>query len=322
MTRIDRLKQERQKHVEQLVQQLLSTNNSSQATTAIHQIAVTILRSRPLCRRFNGLPLTGIYLEIYLQGKESLTEQLNKIYEMARSERLEQSQIGLRKLEYDYLDELQKQIFKANLSDLQLKQMGLAAQNYPINSELRTYALTELIRAIKFSGRLCRPHVKKFSSNLYQKLYEDALTETLCYVCLNIDRYDPQRGDRKFMNWVNFKLDKSILKCYEAYYRYAKFEVPSSSQIEQIVQPANATDLTQMLREYLVRDPEGIFKATHIRDRPDANFTNIALAKFSGQSWSQISQELDIPVATLSSFYNRWCSRFKPLLNTELKQYL
>ena len=321
MNRIDVLEQEKQQLVEELVEQLLKTNSSSQIATAIHQIAVTILRSRPLCRRFNGFPLTGIYQEIYLQAQEELIEELKNMYQMARSKNAAQAKIGLNGLRSSNLYELQRKIFKENLGDRQLKQMGLAAQRYAVNSELRTYALTELIRAIKFSGRLCRPHLKKFSHNLYQKLYEDALTETLSYVCLNIDHYDPHRGDRKFMNWVNFKLDKTVLKCYEKYYRYAKFEVPSSPNIDLIIQPPSAPDLTQILREYLIQDPENIFQTTHIRNRPDANFTSVALAKFSGQSWEQISQQLDIPIATLSSFYNRWCRRFKPLLNSELKQY-
>ena len=320
MSRIDKLEQEKQQLVEQLVQQLLNTSNSLQTTTAIHQIAVTILRSRPLCRRFNGLPLTGIYQEIYLQAKEKLVEHLTHLYRIVCSDKAA-AKSGLEQLRSTRLYELQRQIFKESLNDEQLKQMGLTAQGYALGSELRSYALTELVRAIEFSGRLCKPHIKKFSSDLYYKLYEEALTETLCYVCLNIDLYDPNRGDRKFMNWVNFKLDKTILKCYEKYHRYAKFEIPSSPNIDLIVQPTSAPDLTQILREYIVQDPKGIFKATHIRNRPEANFTNIALAKFSGQSWEQISQQLDIPVATLSSFYNRWCSRFKPLLNTALKQY-
>ena len=69
------------------------------------------------------------------------------------------------------------------------------------------------------------------------------------------------------------------------------------------------------------KDPDKMFTTVYIRDRPDANFSNIALAKFSGLSWEQISQQLDIPIPTLSSFYNRWCRRFAPLLKTELKKH-
>ena len=321
MSRNNKFEQERHQLIKQLVQQLLTINNEQQKISAINQIATVILRSRPLCRRFNGMPLQGIYQEIYFQAKEQLIEHLEQQYILAKSSRQPGDELSLARLSSSYLYELQTKIFKSIIDDQQLKKMGLAAQNFAINSELGAYALTELVKAIKFSGRLCRPHIKKFSVSLYQMLYEEALTETLCYVCLNIDHYDPNRGNQKFMNWVNFKLDKSLLKCYEKYKRYADFEIPSSQNIEQIVQPTTALDLTEVLRDFLVKDPDGIFSSTHIRNRPDVTFSKVALAKFSGQKWEEISQDLEIPVATLSSFYNRWCRRFAPLIDTELKQY-
>ena len=319
MSRIDKFKQERHQLIVQLVQNLLDVGNEQQLTV-INQIVTVILRSRPFCRRFENTPLKGIYLEIYLQAKEQLTAHLEQQLQTQSNNKLRKKP-SLERLQPAYLYELQTKIFKNILGDRQLKEMGLTAQSFAVNSELRTYALTELIKAIKFSGRLCKPHRQKFSPALFQVLYEEAVTETLCYVCLNIDLYDPNRGNKKFMNWVNFKLDKSLLKCYERYSRHARFEIPSSQTLEQIVQPTAVPDMTQILWEYLIRDPERIFSTTHIRNRPDASFTKVALAKFSGQTWEQISQQLDIPVTTLSSFYNRWCRRFTPLLNTELKKY-
>lgn len=321
MNRINKFEQEKYQLLEQLVEEVLEINNYRQKTTAIKQIVAIILRSRPLCHRFKGMPLTGIYQQIYLQAKKELTYQIER-----QVDSVQNLPTGKQKARENYLSaaclyKLQRRIFHKNLDDRQLKNLGLSAQGYPLNSELRTYALTELIRAIKFSGRLCRPHQQKFSSHLYPVLYEDAIAETLGYVCLNIDLYDPLRGNQKFMNWVNFKLDKSLLKCYEKYHQYSKFEIPSSQNLDQVVQGTVAPDLTEILREYIIRDPDQIFQTTHIRNRPDANFTQVALAKFSGKSWEQISQELDIPVPTLSSFYNRWCRRFSPLIDTALKEY-
>ena len=321
MSRNDKFERERHELVVRLLEQLFNSRYERQKLTAINQIAVTILRSRPLCRRFNGMPLTGVYQVIYLQAKEQLIAYLNRQYDLVKAGRESSDKLKVISLNSVYLYELQTKIFSEIIDDSCLKEMGLAAQNFAINSELRTYALTELIRAIKFSGRLCRPHYRKFSPQLYHMLYEEAMNETLGYVCLNIDLYDPNRGDRKFMNWVNFKLDKTILKCYEKYNRYLKFEIPSSQNLDRLVEPSKTIDLGELLREYLIKDPQEIFNTTYIRNRPDATFTYIALAKFSGQSWLQISQQLNIPVATLSSFYNRWCRRFAPLLNTELRQY-
>ncbi len=313
--------QERHQLIKKLLLQVQNIINAEQKLAAINQIATIILRSRPLCRRFNGTPLTGVYQAMYLQAKNQLVNHLKQYLVLDKLADEQRQVSSFVQLQPNYLYNLQTQIFQQILDDEQLKKMGLTAQKFPVNSELRTYALTELVKGIKLSGRLCRPHLNKFSSTLYQILYEEALSETLGYVCLNIDLYDPNRGNKKFMNWVNFKLDKSILKCYEKYNRYTKFELTSFQDLEQIKQPVATPNLPQILREYLIKDPDNIFHTTHIRNRPDANFTEIAIAKFSGLSWSKISQQLEIPIPTLNSFYNRWCRRFSPLLETELKKY-
>lgn len=321
MTSINKFEQERHQLVRKLLSRVPTMNNLKQQESAINQVAVTILQSRPLCRRFSGTPLTGVYQEIYDQAKEHLVRHLRQYLIIHRSQTDYHELLNLKQLQPAYLYGLQTQIFQQLLNDNKLKKMGLSAQNYLINSELRAYALTELIKAIKLSGKLCRPHSNKFSYSLYHTLYEEAATETFTYICLNIDLYDPHRGNQKFMNWVNFKLDKILLKCYERHHKFAQYELPSLQDLEQIKQPATAPDLLQILKEFLSQDPDQIFTTIHIRNRPDANFSAIALAKFSGQSWEVISQQLDIPVPTLSSFYNRWCRRFAPVLETEFKKY-
>ena len=308
--------------VEKLLDKVLTTKDYQQQCLIINEIATIVLRSRPLCRRFNGTLLEGVYQEIYDQAETNLQKSLHQyLLNFHRNKQYQQSNSN-KKPNPTYLYTLQKQIFQQLLDDNQLKEMGLTAQRYPPNSELRTYALTELVKAILLSGRLCRPHNGKFSTSLYSTLYEEALSETLAYICLNIDLYDPERGNRKFMNWVNFKLDKSILKCYGNFQKYTQHEIYSFEGLEQIRQPSNNPDLYQFLREYLLQDPNKVFANAHVRNRPDANFTTIALAKFSGLSWEQISQQFSIPIPTLSSFYNRWCRRFAPLLKAELKKYL
>ncbi|WP_019509257.1 hypothetical protein [Pleurocapsa sp. PCC 7319] len=322
MTSINKFEQEKYEQVQQLLQQVQATNNFQLQELVINQIAVKILRSRPLCRRFNGKPLTGVYQEIYDQAKEQLVALIQQ--HSAKSSLLTNGNhfSNYQQLTPDYLYSIQTEIFQRILNDNQLKKLCLNAQNFLVNSELRTYALTELIKAIKLSGKLCRPHMNKFPPNLYNLLYQEALSETYIYICLNIDLYDPERGQKKFMNWVNFNLDKLLLKCYERYNKYSKYELSSFQDLEQIKQPFEHQDLSKLLRQYLSQDPDNIFREAYIRNRPNANFRQIALAKFSGQSWIEISLQLDIPVSTLSSFYNRWCRRFAPILKTELKKYL
>jgi len=321
MTPINKFEQEKHQHICRLLHQAQASSHRSQQESIINQIVVIILRSRPLCRRFNGTSLIGVYLNIYEEVKTKLLDYIQRyLYTSENSVRQKESLI-CKELEPIHLYALQNQFFKETLDDKNLKKLGLTAKKYPLNSELRTYALTELVKAIKLSGKVCRPHAQKFSFNLYQTLYEEALTETFAYICLNIDLYDQNRGNKKFMNWVNYKLNKQILKCYERYTKNAQYEILSFRDLEQIRQPENTPDLSQLLRDYISQDPDKMFSNVHIRNRPDASFAQISLAKFSGKSWEEISHQYDIPVPTLSSFYNRWCRRFAPFLETELKKY-
>ena len=318
MTNSNEFEQARHQLLEKLLSKVQAMNDFKEQELAINQIAVIVLRSRPLCRQFNGTPLQGVYLEIYNRAKDNLNTHLCQYVAVGQTK---SKSSNISQIKPAYLYRLQKQVFQSLLNDNQLKNMGLAAQKFAVNSELRTYALTELIKAINLSGRLCRPHVSKFSSSLYKTLYEEALAETFAYICLNIDMYDPDRGEGKFMNWVNFKLDKLILKCYQKSQKYSQYELPSFLDLEQISQPNDPPNLAQILQDYVIYNPNKIFTTTHIRNRPDANFNHITLAKLSGKTWEQISQQLNIPVPTLSSFYNRWCRRFAPLLKTELTKY-
>ena len=218
-----------------------------------------------------------------------------------------------------WLERIQNQTYKHVLNDEYLKKLGQAAQQYPPQSELRSYALTELIKAIQLSGRLCRPHKNNFPAHVYQLLYEEAMIETLTYICLNIDKYDPNRGQKKFMNWVNFRLDKLMFDCYRKWKYLPNKELPSLQDLEQIGQRENRPLLSELIYQCIEEDANNIFKSTYIKNKPNANFQVIALARGAGKSWEQISEELDISIPTLSSFFQRCCQRFADLLQKELQ---
>ena len=309
-------KDERKVLLQQLLEQAFKSNNEQQLKSTVAKIVSILMRSRPLCRQFNGTPLTGVYRKIYDLAERQLMSNISQ--EIAQNSHL----FTVNWLESDRLYQMQSQTFKQILNDAQLKELGLTAQRYLPNSELRSYALTELVKAIKLSGKLCRPHSQKFSYEFYQILYEEAVTETFTYICLNIDAYDPERKSKKFMSWVNFYLDKFLLKCYENHLRFQKYHLPTLRDLEQIGQPEPETKFSDILYQYLKQDPQNIFQTTHIRNRPDANFRSIALAKIDCDNWDIVAAKFEIPVSTLSSFYNRWCRRFAPLIKQELNKHI
>jgi hypothetical protein len=78
------------------------------------------------------------------------------------------------------------------------------------------------------------------------------------------------------------------------------------------VQPEEPDSLFERVREDIEEDAKNIFKQAHIRNRPDANFQAIALARFARKSWEEISAEFEIPIPTLSRFFQRSCEKFRP----------
>ncbi|MBE9188540.1 hypothetical protein IQ270_28870 [Microcoleus sp. LEGE 07076] len=69
--------------------------------------------------------------------------------------------------------------------------------------------------------------------------------------------------------------------------------------------------------EWIDRDPDGIFRGEHIRNFPDVNFRAIAILKFKQASLKEIQEHFGNRVnaqTTISPFYTRTCSYFKPII--------
>lgn len=271
---------------------------------ALTQLVDEILRSRKICRSLGGQPLFGVYQEIYEQVQQQLLQ--------ATGEQLNQhnpKQMTARTWSINLRDKA----FRTTLDDDRLKKLAVEAQRHPLHSELRQYALGELVEAIRLSGRLCHPHRGKFSPHLYDLLYDEAVNKTLVYVCRKIDIYDPDKGEkRKFMNWVNFRLDKSILECWLEFRSLNSMNFPSLKELDDMVQPEEPPSLIEMVLECLEEDAGDIFKQAYIRNRPDVSFWSIALARLHGKSWEEMSENFGIKTPTLSSFFYRNCEKFRP----------
>jgi DNA-directed RNA polymerase specialized sigma24 family protein len=121
------------------------------------------------------------------------------------------------------------------------------------------------------------------------------------------------------MNWVNFRLEKAIIECRRKFNHWQTKELPTITDLETINQPEISPLLSELLYKYIEEDANQIFSQIHIRNRPDANFRAIALAKFNGYSWEEIAENFQLTVSTLSSFYQRSCQKLAPLLKQELQ---
>lgn len=270
---------------------------------ALTQLVVEILRSRKIARPPIGQPLFGVYQEIYEQAQQQL---LHKVGEELSN--YNPKHIPVR----TWVNTLRNHVFRIVLDDVQLKKLALEAQRHPPHTDLRQHALRELVEAIRLSGKLSHPHRTRFSSQFYNLLYEEAVNKTLIYVCRKIDKYDPERGqEKKFMTWVNFRLDRVILETSREFRDPNIMDLPSLTGLEERCKSDESPSLFDKVRESIEEDSQNLFKQTHIRNRSDANFQVIALARFSGKSWEEISDEFKIPLPTLSSFFQRCCEKFR-----------
>jgi hypothetical protein len=298
-----------------LVRELLESRQQQNFCNSNKQVIIRILveemlRSRPICRLYRNGDLFGVYQEIYARLEAQLKDDFSQNLE---ADRLPTSQLR------EWAISIRNQSIKKVLDDSQLKKLGLSVQKYPVNSELRRYALKELIEAIRWSNRLCHPHRAKFVPQFYEIIYEEAVVETLAYVCTHIDRYDPERGEKKFMNWVNFRLDKLMLEYRRKFNDFQIQRLPSLKDLDNLIQPEEKLFLSDKIYQFIEEDCNDIYKTTHIKNYAGANFQFIALSRFSGKSWQEISKEVGVPVSTLSSFFQRCCSKFSAHFKKELQ---
>jgi DNA-directed RNA polymerase specialized sigma24 family protein len=199
--------------------------------------------------------------------------------------------------------------------DEQLKQLALVAQQHPPMTRERQMALRQLVNQILQSGRLCRPQSGQFSG-VYQDIYDDALQELLLYICQTIEKYDPERGS--VMAWVNMLLERRFFK--EAIPRILDkqgIKRMDLSDLDKIASSETTENLTELLKECIELDPDNLFKKDYIENYPLANFQAIARRRFLGKSWKEISDEFEVKVSTISSFYSRCLSKY----SSKLKEY-
>jgi hypothetical protein len=200
----------------------------------------------------------------------------------------------------------------------QLRTLAIQAQQQPHGTKERRIALTQLVNAIWQSGKLCHPYKGQFQ-RAYEDIYDEAVQTLFFYICQkdNIRNYAPERG--AVMAWVNMLLGRRFFP--EAIPRIIgkgneTHLEPFELENLRISEPLS---LFEQVRQCIEDDPEEIFRNEHIRGHPEANFQAIAIRRYSGVRWKEISAEWDIEVRTLNTFYQRclkkFAAKFKDYLN-------
>ncbi|BAZ06037.1 hypothetical protein [Calothrix sp. NIES-3974] len=203
------------------------------------------------------------------------------------------------------------------MNEQQLQELALQAQQHPLGTTIRRITLSKLIDGIYRWGKLCHPYKGQFPG-VYEQIYQEAVQDLFLYICKNLHKYDPERAS--FMTWVNMLLSqrffkeaipKVIGKANEINIESSFLENLEDLAFDDSQDEDNYILAFQKIRRYIEIDPKGIFQQAYIKKYPQVNFQEIAVKRWSGISWKDISEEFNIPVATLSNFYQRTLEKFR-----------
>ncbi|MEG4575343.1 hypothetical protein QUA56_22040 [Microcoleus sp. N3A4] len=203
--------------------------------------------------------------------------------------------------------------------DLQLKQLALEAQQHPARSQERQIALTKLIDLIYRHNRLTRPHIDDSLLHLYEDIYSESRLKIVEHICQNIDIYDSQKP---VMAWVNHFFKFRFKDVCDRYRREInrKDKLLSYNYLENMPSPApDFFDDSEMLRRFIEEDPEGIFRNTSLKSRPDITLQDVVLARLDDLTWEAIGNKFGITPQTISSFLQRNLSKYNDVIRNNLQ---
>ena len=197
----------------------------------------------------------------------------------------------------------------------QLYQLVFQACSHPIGSPLRQKNLTKIIRLV--SRKLWKEETA---------YYQDALQQTWVFFCQNIcesgtgGQYDPTRSS--IPTWLNTYLKRRLQDFYLEAQKQRSIRItthglrhPRSGDSSAMLDPIDRLPadpdippILERVREWAETDADGELRQTHIKDHPDINCQVLILKRLPPEvSWKTLAAEFDLPLATLSAFYQRQC---------------
>jgi hypothetical protein len=195
----------------------------------------------------------------------------------------------------------------------QLHQLVVQACQHPPGSPERQKNLTRIVS-------LVRPKLWRETTAYYQ----DALQQTWMYFCQNIceantgEAYDPERSS--LITWLNFYLKRQLQQFFVETQKQQARTISASSipfgdgddqardPIDRLAAPADVPPLLESVREWIERDVTGELRRIHIANHPEVNCQVLLLRRLPPEvSWKDLSTEFNLPISSLSNFYQRQC---------------
>ncbi|MDY6940619.1 MAG: sigma-70 family RNA polymerase sigma factor [Cyanobacteriota bacterium] len=174
---------------------------------------------------------------------------------------------------------------------------------YPSGSPERRRSLTRLVIAIQRSGKLWKEDTP---------YYEEALQQTWLYLCRNLceatttqEPYNPDRSS--VITWLDNYLKWRLRELSGKYGKPQPSSIDDPNMREPVAKP-EPPPILEDVEEWVKLDADGDLRGTHVKGHPNANCQILILRRLPPRTpWKEISAELNLPIATLSCFYQRKC---------------
>lgn len=213
-----------------------------------------------------------------------------------------------------------------SLSDAELREFVLLVKELKTERTEQLKWLDKLIDVIQKSGKLTQLSTLIsrrgcfYATTQLEDVYRNALGDTFLYISQNLDKYEPTK---EVMAWVNESLKWKFLSAFNKIFRSRRNEINRRAiSLDAILnsnfnglasEPCEAEEQHRLLREFILEDPEGIFKATTTTN--DVTLQDILLMLLDRRTWREIAEEFQIPISTAE----RFCAR--SLKNPRIKDY-
>ena len=195
----------------------------------------------------------------------------------------------------------------------QLQRLITQACSHRPGSAARQKYLTKIIRQI--THKLWKERTP---------YYQDALQQTWVYFCQNIcegntgEPYAPTRSS--VTTWLNFYLKRRLQDFYiDEQKQKAKIASPQTNQsntseaqppnpVENLPANPDIPSLLEEVTQWVEIDSDGELTSIHLINQPAVTAQVLILRRLPPEaSWKDLSEEFNVSVSTLSSFYQRQC---------------
>ena len=184
-------------------------------------------------------------------------------------------------------------------------------------------AKNRLITTIMQSGKLSKQGKWRFLSN-FEDIYNEALQQTFLEIWQKIDSYKPEYA---VMAWVNQIFNWRFQDLVNREQQRGMTNIPKGQErtkvrsLDELTREiGNEEDISEIdqLKEIIKADTEQYLRNETIKGYPDASLQVIILMLLDGKKWREIADELNVPLSSASSFYQRRLHKIIPYLKKDL----